>query len=63
MEEGCAFKQSSHQKDPAWKYNNLKDPKDPILVMCIFSEKTTKGGIFRAKQSNRYSRRDNNEVF
>ncbi|KAH7681554.1 Ribonuclease H-like protein [Dioscorea alata] len=49
MVEGRVSKQSSNKKDPAWKYNYLKDPKDPISVTCIFCDKTTKGGIFRAK--------------
>nr|XP_018686228.1 PREDICTED: uncharacterized protein LOC103993628 [Musa acuminata subsp. malaccensis] len=38
------------RKDPGWKYNYLKDPKDPNVVTCIFCEKTTGGGIFHAKQ-------------
>ena len=37
------------KKDPAWSYNYLKDPKDPNAVTCIFCDKTTRGGIFRAK--------------
>ncbi|CAL9098136.1 unnamed protein product [Musa textilis] len=38
------------KKDPAWKYNYLKDLKDLNVVTCMFYDKTTKGGIFRAKQ-------------
>ncbi|CAL9097945.1 unnamed protein product [Musa textilis] len=37
------------KKDHAWKYNYLKDPKDPNAVTCMFCDKTTKGGIFCAK--------------
>lgn len=49
MVEGCVSKQLSNKKDPAWKYNYLKDAKDPISVTCIFCDKITKGGIFHAK--------------
>ncbi|CAL9133133.1 unnamed protein product [Musa textilis] len=38
------------KKDSAWTYNYLKDPKDSNAVTYMFCDKTTKGGIFRAKQ-------------
>ncbi|GKU88834.1 hypothetical protein SLEP1_g3051 [Rubroshorea leprosula] len=41
---------SSNKKDPGWKYNSLKDPSKPNYVTCNFCNKTTTGGINRAKQ-------------
>ncbi|XP_049382895.1 uncharacterized protein LOC125847285 [Solanum stenotomum] len=39
-----------NRRDPGWKYNYLKDPDDTTRVTCNFCEKTTTGGINRAKQ-------------
>ena len=41
---------NSSKRDPGWKYNHLKDPKDSNKVTCNFCGKTTSGGICRAKQ-------------
>ncbi|OMO88365.1 hypothetical protein CCACVL1_08441 [Corchorus capsularis] len=39
----------SQKKDPAWIYNFLSNTNDPNSC-CIFCQKTTKGGIYQAKQ-------------
>ncbi|KAK4421429.1 hypothetical protein Salat_2093400 [Sesamum alatum] len=41
---------SSSQKDPAWNYGALLDPKNPNNVQCNFCGKILKGGITRHKQ-------------
>ncbi|KAJ0668315.1 putative ribonuclease H-like superfamily, ubiquitin-conjugating enzyme/RWD [Helianthus annuus] len=41
---------SQLRKDPGWKYNFNKDPHDPNCVTCVFSNFSTKGGIYLAKQ-------------
>ena len=52
----------SNKKDPAWKYNFLKDLKDTNSVTCLFCGKETKGGIFRAKQ-HKIGKKGNCKVF
>lgn len=41
--------EQNKRKDPGWKYNFLSDPNDTNTVTCSFCNKSTKGGIHRAK--------------
>lgn len=43
--EGGGNVDGSNKKDPRWKYNYLKDPKDSNKVTCKFCDKTAEGYI------------------
>ena len=41
---------ASGRKDPRWKYGRLLNEKDTSMLICIFCNKVTKGGIYKQKQ-------------
>ena len=45
---------SSNKKDPGWKHNYLKSPKDTNFVTCMFCEKVTTIGIYRVNCTGGY---------
>ena len=43
-------KPASGRKDQRWKYARLLNEKDTSMLICIFCDKVTKGGIYRQKK-------------
>ena len=46
---GSAATCGSERKDPGWKYAQLPNEQDLDIIICIFCDKVTKGGIYRHK--------------